>query len=217
MEMCHLFFFLPFFLLCNCGPALRDKGSLHAVGVDNPSENFPSSVWVSWLTLKLRFNVATSLASWCSPCKRSLDSFDVFVKKVAGSSAAILDSGEGLLAPLEDVVIEQLVEAVPIKIGILALAPYGLRPGDEAPSGHAELVLYELPEVVDHVATQAPTVQVVEQPIGMVQRRSRRTSHAHPSLAEIGGLPLAKADGTESVWYIRLEYLDVAEVPVSGR
>ena len=52
MGMFHLFF-RPVL------PALRDKGSLHAVGVDNPSENFPSSVWVSWLTLKLRFNVAT--------------------------------------------------------------------------------------------------------------------------------------------------------------
>ena len=72
--------------------------------------------------------------------------------------------GEGPLAPLEDGVIEQLVEAVPIEICILALAPYGLRPGDAAPSGHTELVLYELPEVVDHVATQPPTVEVVEKP-----------------------------------------------------
>ena len=144
--------------------------------------------------------------------------------------------GEGPLAPLEDGVIEQLVEAVPIKIGILALAPYGLWPGDAAPSGHTELVLYELPEVVDHVATQPPTVEVVEQPaiillsnrssfslgclpcamlprpvggnskkigtakllspIGLVQRRGRRTGHAHPSLAEICGLLQAEADGT---------------------
>ena len=60
MGMCHLFFsLLRPEVLFFCGPALRDKGPLHAVGVCNPSENFPGSVWVPWLTLKLRFNVAS--------------------------------------------------------------------------------------------------------------------------------------------------------------
>jgi len=206
MGMCHLFFFLLSSLLLDPAPAFRDEGPLHAVKVGNPSEEFLDRLI---LTSKLRVNVATS----CSPLKGRHDGFNFFIQKLLRCRAALLDALlSAPFGPLEHGVVEQAFEALQIRIGPLALTFE-----DAGFSGHTELMLYELPEVVDHVATHLAFSEIVEHPIGLVQRRGRRTGPSHPSLTELVGLLLAKARGTDAVRYISPEYLDVAGFPPLGR